>query len=192
MQRNDIKLPDDSRASLHVPNILEKTNSQLGMLCNTLQALSEFAAEPHGLGESSATTFSADVRAKAGDSAVRIMHQIDNVVEDMIRWGTAASQLEASYGKLLSSSIELQKAQAFKTQMESLPSSRLPVHLHEYAEGRWGAYLVQNGTAKLIGAGTSIQDALNDFNMKAIEGEKVESPKAAVKAKKKKAQPKIS
>jgi hypothetical protein len=156
---------------IRIENLLEKTGSQLEMLCETLNQVQRIASEPRGVAEG--YEHPEELRKKAADSAIRILHQIDNIVEDMPRWGNQASQLEKHYTAMIRASAEAQDAVAFKAQMDSLPHARVNVHLHQSEEGRWGAYLVQNGGATLMGSGSSPQLALNDFDLNFIDGEKV-------------------
>jgi hypothetical protein len=153
--------------SLRIENLLEKTGAQLGILCDTLNRVQQICSEPRGVAEG--YEHPEELRKKAADTSIRILHQIDNIVEDMPRWGNAPSALEKHYTAMIHASAEAQQAVAFKAQMDSLPHARFNVHLHE-AEGKWGAYLVQNGGATLLGAGVTPQLALNDFDMNFIEG----------------------
>lgn len=170
---------------LRIENLIEKTGTQLEMLCETLNRVQQIASEPRSVSEG--YEHPEDLRKKAADSAIRILHQIDNIVEDMPRWGSQPSKLEQHYADMIAASAEAQEAVAFKAQMDSLPHARVNVHLHEVSKGRWGAYLVQNGSATLMGAGTSPQLALNDFDLNFIEGEEaLKKPKKKARHAKKK------
>ena len=140
------------------------------MLGRMLNTVAELAGDNKSISEG--TDMPADVKKKASDSVERLLHQIDNVVEDMPRWSSAASRMEQHYETLLNATAELQKASAFEAQIKCLPSSRHSVHLHESEEGLWGAYLVQNGAATLVGSGSSPQDALHSFDRNFVGGEK--------------------
>lgn len=168
---------------LRIENLLEKTGTQLEMLCETLYRVQQIASEPRSVSEG--YEHPEELRKKASDSAIRILHQIDNIVEDMPRWGNQQSALEKHYTAMIHASAEAQQAVAFKAQMDSLPHARFNVHLREVG-GNWGAYLVQNGAATLIGAGRTPQLALNDFDMNFIEGaEAQEKPRKKTRRAKK-------
>ena len=170
------QLLDGTRVQIEMNNLLERTERQFSMLGRMLGAVSELTKDNKALSEG--TEAPAEVKKKAADSTERILHQIDNIVEDMARWGNNASVLEKHYDELIKATVEVQKAAAFEAQVKCLPSSRHQVHLHEYAKGRWGAYLVQSGEARLMGSGTSPQGALADFDQTFIEGEKTRGKKA--------------
>lgn len=157
------------RAAYNIENTLEKTERQVSILCRALNTVAEFACEAKSPTEG--TDVPKEMQAKATDTCMRLLHQLDNLVEDMPRWSALPSVLEKNYAALLKASADRQEADTMNARIESMPSSRLPVHLHEYAQGQWGCYLVQNGAAVLIGRGPTIQDAINDFNMIALKGE---------------------
>lgn len=172
MQSSEVQTPEGSKAVVQIENLLERTERQLTMLGRMLNTVSELAEDNKSLSEG--TERPPELKKKAEDSALRILHQIDNLIEDMPRWGSAPSAMEKHYTDLLKATAEMQRAKAFEAQIKSLPSSRHPLHLHEYSEGRWGAYLVQHGEARLLGSGRSPQEAINAFDRNFIEPEEAE------------------
>lgn len=166
---SETKLPEGTRAIFRMNDILDRTEQQMAMLGRMLETISDLACDNRSVAEG--TDMPIEVKKKATDSVERILHQIDNIIEDMPRWGSAQSDIEKHHEKLMKAAAELHQASAFKAQMECLPSSRHPIHLHEYAEGRWGAYLIQHGEARLMGSGSSAQEALHDFDRNFVEGE---------------------
>lgn len=174
MHHAEAKLDNDGdgpqrRLAAHMENTLEKTERQVQMLCRTFSTVAEFTGDTKSPTEGTETP--RELQEKATKTCVLLLHQLDNIVEDMARWTAQPSVLEKNYAALLKASAERQEADCMNARIASMPSSRLPVHLHEYAQGQWGAYLLQNGSAVLIGKGPTIQDALNDFNMIALKGE---------------------
>jgi hypothetical protein len=161
---------DKTPAKLRIENLLEKTGAQLSMLCETLIRVQQIASEPRSVSEG--YEHPEELRKKASDTSIRILHQIDNLVEDMPRWGSAPSALEKHYTEMIEAAAESQQAAAFKAQLDSLPHARCNVHLRQNSDGLWEAYLVQSGAAVRMGVGESPQLALNDFDLNFIEGEK--------------------
>lgn len=189
MHHAEAKLEDEGnnprRVSTTIENTLEKTERQVQILCRALGTVAEYAGDTKSPTDGIDTP--KELQEKATDTCVRLLHQLDNLVEDMARWTAAPSVLEKTYAGLLKASAERQEADCMNARISSMPSSRLPVHLHKYAQGQWGAYLVQNGAATLVGKGPTIQDALNDFNLVALKGEQKLLEKKARQPKKKKA-----
>lgn len=161
---------DGPRPLFQIPSLLERTGQQLAILRGVLEDVAALAGEDR-IGSDGGVDLPEDLQTKAADSAVRILHQIDNIVEDMVRWDSGKSVVEKQYEELLKAAAEQKQAEAFNEKLNALPSSRLPIHLHQYAEGRWGAYLVQNGAASLVASSNSIQGALDEFNRVALLGD---------------------
>lgn len=172
MQQSAVNLDDGDepkRVQTTILTPLEKTERQLALLCRTFGSVAQYAGDSKSM---EGMDVPVELQKKATDTCIKALYQIDNLLDDMPRWSIGHSVVEKHYAHLLEHAANLQEAQAMKARLETLPSSRLPVHLHEYSEGRWGAYLVQHGKAVLVGSGPTINDALNDFNLKALEGEK--------------------
>lgn len=181
MSYAEAQTPDGSKVAVAIHNALERTERQLSMLGRMLNTVAELASDNKSPTEGREVPL--ELRKKAEDSAIRLLHQIDNLTEDMQRWQGGPTPLEKQYEGLLEATAELQKASAFEAQIKCLPSARYGAHLHEYAEGRWGAYLVQRGEAKLLGSGSTPQEAVNAFDRAFVKGDSVE--KKARRARKK-------
>lgn len=91
---------------MSVPNLVERTHAQLGMLCRTLDQIRELASDSKSPSEG---CWPAALKEKATDSVVRVLHQIDNIVEDMPRWVNAPTVLEKHYSDLLKHTAEHQQ-----------------------------------------------------------------------------------
>ena len=157
---------NNSELTVRFDNVLDKTEKHLAMLCRAFGSIAQYSGESKAL---DGMEIPEELKKKATDSCVQLLHQVDNVVNDMARWTLAPSVVEKHYAEALRHAAALTEAQTMQARIATLPSSRLPMHLHQYAEGRWGAYLVQNGAATLIGSGKTIQDAINDFDMNVLE-----------------------
>lgn len=178
-------IPDgDSKTpvTVSIENILERTKAQLSMLQSALSLTADIAVESKSPTEGEEVP--KELRDKASDSSIRILHQIDNIVEDMQRWGNVTSQIEKSYVKLIGAAAETQEALAIKAKLDTLPHARHDVHLRESEPGLWEAYLVQHGQAVKMGHGPTAQDALTEFDRLFLVGEQ---EKKAVGPKQKKA-----
>jgi len=163
-------LPGDRvPAVLRIENTVEKTRSQLGMLLDALYRVSNVASTPRSLTEGYENT--PELIAKASDSSIRILHQIDNLIEDMSRWSSAPSPIEQHYANMVEKSAKLQEAVLLKQQIDTLPHARFNAHLYQNTEGEWGAYLIQGDRALQMGKGQTAQEALNNFDLAFIRGE---------------------
>ena len=171
MQQVGANLEDEDtprRVQMNLESALEKTERQVAVLCRAFGSVAQYAGDSKSM---EGMDVPVELREKAVDTCIQTLHQLDNVLNDMARWSLEPSVVEKNYARLLATAGDLQEAQAMHARISTLPSSRLPVHLHEYAPGQWGAYLLQNGAAVLLGRGRSIQEALNDFDVKALKGE---------------------
>lgn len=158
---------DGGTLNASLPDRLEKTDRQLSILMRTFGGLDrvlsssdrpEFEVYPDAVVE------------KASKTAELILSQVDNIIEDMVRWGLESSPLEASYSKCLDKASELADANATLVKMNSLPHVRYGATLHRVGLNEWVAVMGSGETQQVLGKGPTAQAALNSFDMSFLNG----------------------
>lgn len=154
-------------AAFQSPSDLEKTQIQLSSLLTCVQALKDFTIHHESSGESSLPGSSvtkkvdADLLAAANKTTIMLLHQIDNIVEDMSRWNLAEGALERAHVELLQANAKLMQLGAEEVALRQRPSGRINPSLVSHG-GQWLALLPDSGDP--LGSGPSPQAALDDFD----------------------------
>ena len=102
-----------------------------------------------------------EAKEAARKTLVLAFHQLDNLIEEQMRWGVADSETEAEAKQLLRTETERVAADAAIKRLWAQPFYTLRAHLYRTPLGRFVAMDEQNA---LQGWGATPKEAIESFN----------------------------
>lgn len=161
------KPPEDggrTKGVFHNLPHVEKTAAQVAILRGIVDTAAPFVAgqrSPFGGSESGADDVDPEAKEAARKTLVLAFHQLDNLIEEQMRWGVADSETEAEAKQLLRTETERVAADAAIKRLWAQPFYTLRAHLYRTPLGRFVAMDEQNA---LQGWGATPKEAIESFN----------------------------
>lgn len=163
-----------ARAQFHSLPLVEKTAAQVSILRSIVDAASGVLSPPrHQFDGTPSEEFDAESKAAAKKTLVLAFHQLDNVIDDQSRWGSAPAALEAEAMGLLKAEREKVAADAHFRQTLAQPFFLLQARLYRAATGR---VMATDATGALTGWGDTPKAAIEAFNAAFDEAAKPTPP----------------
>lgn len=161
------KPPEDggrTKGVFHNLPHVEKTAAQVAILRGIVEVAAPFVAgqrSPFGGSEGSAEDVDPEAKEAARKTLVLAFHQLDNLIEEQMRWGVADSETEAEAKQLLRTETERVAADAAIKRLWAQPFYTLRAHLYRTPLGRFVAMDEQHA---LQGWGATPKEAIESFN----------------------------
>lgn len=161
------KPPEDggrTKGVFHNLPHVEKTAAQVAILRGIVDTAAPFVASqrsPFGGSENSPDDVDPEAKEAARKTLVLAFHQLDNLIEEQMRWGVADSETEAEAKQLLRTETERVAADAAIKRLWAQPFYTLRAHLYRTPLGRFVAMDEQNA---LQGWGATPKEAIESFN----------------------------
>lgn len=162
-----IKPPEDggrTKGVFHSLPHVEKTAAQVAILRGIVDTAAPFVAgqrSPFGGSEGSPDDVDPEAKEAARKTLVLAFHQLDNLIEEQMRWGVADSETEAEAKQLLRTETERVAADAAIKRLWAQPFYTLRAHLYRTPLGRFVAMDEQHA---LQGWGATPKEAIDSFN----------------------------
>lgn len=171
-------LPGPStRAQFHSLPLLEKTAGQISLLRSVVDSASSVLSPSRSPFDGAPPEeFDAESRAAARKTLILAFHQIDNIIDDQFRWGSAPAPIENEAMRLLKAEAEKVSADAAVRATLTQPFFLLQARLHRSASGR---VMATDSTGAIIGWGDTPKQAIDAFNT-AFEAPPPEPPAPSV------------
>jgi len=150
------------RAQFHSLPLLEKTAGQISLLRSVVDSASSVLSPSRSAFDGApAEEFDAESRAAARKTLILAFHQIDNIIDDQSRWGSAPAPLEGEAMRLLKAEADKVSADAAMRATLTQPFFLLQARLHRSASGR---VMATDSTGAVIGWGDTPKQAIEAFN----------------------------
>lgn len=162
-----LKPPEDggrTKGVFHNLPHVEKTAAQVAILRGIVDTAAPFVAgqrSPFGGSETAVEDVDPEAKEAARKTLVLAFHQLDNLIEEQMRWGVADSETEAEAKQLLRTETERVAADAAIKRLWAQPFYTLRAHLYRTPLGRFVAMDEQNA---LQGWGATPKEAIESFN----------------------------
>lgn len=171
-------LPNPSlRAQFHSLPLLEKTAGQISLLRSVVDSASGVLSPSRGAFDGAPPEeFDAESRAAARKTLILAFHQIDNIIDDQLRWGSDLAPLESEAMRLLKAEADKVTADTAIRATLTQPFFLLQARLHRAASGR---VMATDSTGAVIGWGDTPKQAIEAFNA-AFETSPPEPPAPSV------------
>lgn len=184
-QTSTAQFPADSEGQKHAtlmavfPTFLEKTEKQLAMLTGIVNRLEDIMVRKSTLGGET-VEFPEEVVKTATDVSVKALHQVDNIIDDMVRWTISPDRLENIYEKYLTRSVDLQESMLVRSKISCFPHIVYGAEVFQIGENEWAAVMNSGKDAYVMGKGATAYDALRDFDACFLNGQVIkDTPKTA-------------
>lgn len=162
-----LKPPEDggrTKGVFHNLPHVEKTAAQVAILRGIVDTAAPFVAgqrSPFGGSDTAVEDVDPEAKEAARKTLVLAFHQLDNLIEEQMRWGVADSETEAEAKQLLRTETERVAADAAIKRLWAQPFYTLRAHLYRTPLGRFVAMDEQNA---LQGWGATPKEAIESFN----------------------------
>lgn len=143
----------------HSLDPLERTSVQI----NQLRSLAEIVAPIAGEAKSptDGAEFHTELRDKATDTMMQVLHQIDNIVNDQPRWISAGGESETEAKKLLEAERQRAETETVRNHEVVRPFFLLKANLFRTPGG---AFLAINPTESVHAHGATAEEAARNFD----------------------------
>jgi hypothetical protein len=150
------------RPQFHVLPLVEKTAFQVSVLRSIVDTASEVLSPSRGPFDSGAQEgFDPESRAAARKTLVLAFHQLDNLIDDQSRWGSAPVSIESEALRLLKAEGDKVTADAAMRATLTQPFFLFQARLFRTSTGRFRA---ADATEAIVGWGDTPKEAVEAFN----------------------------
>lgn len=151
------------RGVFHSLPHVEKTAAQVAILRGIVEAAAGFLApqkSPFG-GNEETPEIDPDVKEAAKRTLISTFHQLDNLVDEQMRWSISDTEAEAAAKRLLKTEADRVEADTVLKRMFAQPFYAMRAKLYRSASGR---VLAVDPNNVLQGWGDTPKAAIDDFN----------------------------
>lgn len=161
----------EQQAQTIFPTLIERTERQVDMLLSIVDGLENCSFKGReGSDETRWSDCSPELMAKATQTTINALSQLDNIIDDMSRWNADGGLLEQSYGRYLESAAKLSEVNLLNAQQSTRPHARYGCSLVRIDLNDWVAVLGAGTKEQVMGRGPTAYDALHDFDKKFLQG----------------------